>query len=449
MHAGFTIKQNRGNFIGRKDFLIRTGLLLGAGAFASLGLTPSVVQKFRSKYLLDSWEDIKAQFNLSPDYIQMAHFFLTSHPKPVRDAIEMHRDGFDKNPVGYFFENVDKAEAAMLKAASDYFDVNPEDIALTDSTTMGLGLIYSSIDVGPDQEILTTTHDHYSTDTSLKLRAERTGAKVRKISLYKDGVQITEDEIISNLIKNITSQTRVIAVTWVHSCTGVKLPIANMSSALKNVNKNRDEKDRILFCVDGVHGLGVENTTLKEMDCDFFMSGTHKWIFGPRGTGLVYGKPEAWKFAHATIPTFNHAAYEIWMKVKEPEEIPYGAVMSPGGFHSFEHRWAVDKAFLLHQTIGKQKVQDRVHFLNTKLKEGLKRMSKVKIITPMDENLSSGITCFEIDGQDPFKAVEKLWSKGIACSVTPYATQYVRLSPSLVTLEDEVERTLAEVAKLA
>ena len=54
MHAGFTIRQNRGNFIGRKDFLVRTGLLLGAGAFASLGLTPSVVQKFRSKYLVDN-----------------------------------------------------------------------------------------------------------------------------------------------------------------------------------------------------------------------------------------------------------------------------------------------------------------------------------------------------------------------------------------------------------
>jgi isopenicillin-N epimerase len=442
-------KSTKGSsLIGRKDFLVRTGLLLGAGAFASSGFTALTLQSFRSKYNIDNWDEIKSLFNLSPDYVHMAYFFLASHPKPVREAIEMHRDGFDKNPIEYFFTNIGNAEASVLKSISGYLNVNPKDIALTDSTTMGLGLIYSSLDVKENQEILTTTHDHYSTDISIKLRAERTGAKVRKISLYKDISQVTEDEIVDTFIKNITPQTRVAAVTWVHSSTGLKLPIAKMSAALKEVNRNRDENDRVIFCVDGVHGLGVENTTLKELDCDFFIAGTHKWMFGPRGTGMVWSKPETWKFAHATIPTFNHASYDIWMGLREPEEIPFGAVMSPGGFHSFEHRWAVNEAFLLHQSIGKQKVQDRIHYLNTKLKEGLKGMKNVKLITPMDERLSAGMTCFEVEGQHPFNFIERLWGKGIAGSVTPYSILYPRLAPSLVTTEDEVDRTLKEIANL-
>jgi isopenicillin-N epimerase len=430
------------NMIGRKDFLVRTGLLIGGGMLASSGISPSYAAKFSPPSALKTWEDIKSQFNLDPGVIQMSHFFLTSHPKPVREAIEKIRDGLDKNPVGYFHENVQHHETSVLNAAAKYLGVNPMDIALTDSTTMGLGLIYSSLDLKPDQEILTTTHDHYSTETALRLRAERTGAKIKRVSLYKDGEEITSDQIVENFIKNISSKTRYAVVTWVHSCTGMKLPIAKMSAALKEVNKNRDEKDKVIFCVDGVHGLGVENISLPELGCDFFIAGTHKWVFAPRGTGLVWAKPEVWKLAHATIPTFSGEAYGIWMNVVDHRELTNFEMMTPGGFHSFEHRWAVDKAFEFHQTIGRQKVQDRIHALNTMTKQRLSEMKKVKLITPMTDELSAGMTCFTVEGKDPFEFTEALIEKHIEASVTPYKKWYVRLAPSLVTLEDEVEKTL-------
>ena len=81
-------------------------------------------------------------------------------------------------------------------------------IALTDSTTMGLGLVYSGLNLRPGDEILQTTHDHYSTDLSLAYRAERTGAKLRRISLYEDPATISEDSIVSNLRKGISDSTQ-------------------------------------------------------------------------------------------------------------------------------------------------------------------------------------------------------------------------------------------------
>lgn len=449
MFNRYTGKSNNiKNIIGRKDFLVRTGLLISGGILASAGIKSSYAEKLSLASSLKTWNDIKNQFNLDPDIIQMSHFFLTSHPKPVRESIEKIRDGLDKNPVGYFHENVEHHETAVLKAASKYLGVNPMDIALTDSTTMGLGLIYSSLDLQSDQEILTTTHDHYSTEISLKLRAERTGAKIKRVSLYNDGEEITSDQIVDNFIKSISPKTRYAVVTWVHSCTGMKLPIAKMSEALKEINKNRDEKDKVIFCVDGVHGLGVENISLPELGCDFFIAGTHKWIFAPRGTGLVWAKPEVWKLAQATIPTFSGEAYGIWMNVVDPRELTNFEMMTPGGFHSFEHRWAVDKAFEFHQTIGKQKVQDRIHALNTIIKQRLSEMRKVKLITPMADDLSAGMTCFTIEGKDPFEFTEALIEKHIEASVTPYKKWYIRLAPSLVTLDDEVEKTLNVIEQM-
>jgi selenocysteine lyase/cysteine desulfurase len=432
----------------RRDFLVRTGQAIGAVALASALRTAEALATKQSSSDAPSWEDVRGNFNLAPDLIHMAGFFLASHPKPVRDAIEAHRRAFDSNPIEYWFDNAMTAEAAVAAAAGRYLGVDPADIALTDSTTMGLGLLYNGLNVRANQEILTTTHDHYSTETSLRLRAERTGASVRRISLYRDSAAKSVDEIVSNVAKAVTSQTRVLAVTWVHSCTGVKLPIRAIADVLKPINAGRDVQDRVLLCVDGVHGLGVDGTEMPELGCDFFVAGCHKWMFGPRGTGLVWGTPTAWSAANATIPTFDDANYEMWMELRPKAPIPIGSWMTPGGFHSFDHRWALDRAFQFHQTIGKPRVAERIHALNRQLKEGLAKMSNVKLYTPMEDELSAGIVCFDVQGFQAQQVVDRLRKKNIVSSVTPYKTLYARLSPGLLNSPAEVETTLAAVREL-
>jgi isopenicillin-N epimerase len=75
----------------------------------------------------------------------------------------------------------------------------------------------------------------------------------------------------------------------------------------------------------------------------------------------------------------------------------------------------------------------------------------VKLVTPRASELSAGIVCFEIDGLTPPQIVERLGAKRIVASVTPafYEPVYARLAPSLLTLEDDVDRSLAAVAEIA
>ncbi len=432
----------------RRDFLVRTGLALGAAMLAGQIPEANAMGGTTPTRMLDSWRTVRDQFPLSREVVHMAGFFLASHPTPVREAIERHRRGLDDNPIGYWLEQEEKQEAAVLRAAGEYLGVDPTDIALTDSTTMGLGLLYGGLTLRAEQEVLTTIHDHYSTEISLRLRAERTGATVRQITLYDQLRTVSRDEIVSTLVKHVRSATRVVAVTWVHSSTGLKLPIHEMAAALARINATRHDTDRVILCVDGVHALGVEDFNLSEVGCDFFVAGTHKWLFGPRGTGLVWGHPKAWPAAYAIIPTFNNQAYDIWMKLKPPRELPKSIYMTPGGFHSFEHRWALDEAFKFHQAIGKSRVTKRIHELNRQLKEGLAKMPRVTLHTPQSQDLSAGIVCFEIDGMKPQQVVDRLRQQGIMGSVTPYATQYARLAPSLLTSTEEVETTLRAIRGL-
>ncbi len=221
-----------------------------------------------------------------------------------------------------------------------------------------------------------------------------------------------------------------------------------MARAIQSINRSRAEQDQVIFCVDGVHALGVEDFRLSDLGCDFLIAGTHKWMFGPRGTGLVWGHPTAWPVTQAVIPTFNFQAYDLWMENQSSKSLPQSVHMTPGGFHSFEHRWALDEAFTFHQTIGKSKVTQRIYELSQQLKQGLAAMPHVTLQTPMSQDLSAGIVCCEVAGLAPRTVVEKLSQRGIVGSVTPYATKYVRLAPSLINSPSEIDRTLAEIRHL-
>lgn len=433
--------------INRRNFLVRSGLAIGAALLAVEAPVSTAIAN-SPPLKLDTWQAVREQFQLSRDSIHLAGFFLASHPTPVRAAIERHRLGLDADPIGYWFEQEEKQEAAVLRAAADYLAVDPTEIALTDSTTMGLGLLYGGLTLREGQEILTTVHDHYATETSLRLRAERTGAAVRQISLYDSLKHVSHLELLDNLIKNIKPNTRIVAVTWVHSSTGLKLPIQEMAQAIHQLNGSRAEQDRVIFCVDGVHALGVEDFRLSDIGCDFLVAGTHKWMFGPRGTGLVWGQKRAWPVANPIIPTFNTHAYDIWMKVRPPKDLPNSVYMTPGGFHSFEHRWALDEAFTFHRAIGKARVTQRIYELNQQMKQGLAKMPHITLHTPMSQDLSSGIVCFEVSAMTPGQVIERLRIKRIIGSVTPYATQYARLAPSLLTSPEDIEQTLKEILKL-
>ena len=122
---------------------------------------------------------------------------------------------------------------------------------------------------------------------------------------------------------------------------------------------------------------------------------------------------------------------------------------TPGGFHSFEHRWSLGEAFAFHQRIGRERVTARIHELGRQCKEGLRKMSHVKLRTPLAESLSAGLVCFEVKGVPPPEVVKRLHARHILASVTPYATEYARFSPGILNTPEEIDTTLAAIRELA
>jgi selenocysteine lyase/cysteine desulfurase len=394
----------------------------------------------------DSWDDVRDEFLLSREFIHLNSMLVASHPRCVREAIAAYARRLDDNPTLCLLREKEANDQRTLDAAAAYLGVRASDIAITSGTAMGLGLVYHGLPLERGAEILTTVHEHRYTHEALRLASERSGATIRKIRLYERGSSANAGEMVEAIERAISPQTRVIALTWVHSGTGVKLPVRAIADAVARANAGRAEADRATLVIDGVHGFGIEDVALPELGCDFFIAGCHKWLFGPRGTGLIWGAE--WSALRPVIPPLEQEWADSWVRGERPPAVTAWA-MSPGGMRAHEHRWALADAFELHLRIGKPDVERRIRELNRQCKEGLAALPHVRLETPLADDLSSGIVCFEIDGLDPEQVVRHLMLEHrIIASITPYRPTYVRFSPGLVNTPAEIETVIEAVRGL-
>jgi selenocysteine lyase/cysteine desulfurase len=406
---------------------------------------------------LSDWSSVREAFALSPGRIHMSALYIASHPAPVRQAIDEHRRALDRDPVSYLQQNERSLTFGTIEAAGRYMQADPQDIALTDSTTMGLGLLYSGLPLSSGDEILTTEHDYYVTHEAIRLAAERSGASVRKIRLHerggfgREGIALEPDAVAERIAAEVGPRTRVVALTWVHSGTGLKLPLARIAEAVLERAGERPPERRVLLCADGVHGFGVEDAGMEELGVDFFAAGCHKWLFGPRGTGVLWGHGEdTWSLLRPTIPSFlDPGPWVAWARGVEPSGETTASRATPGGFKPFEHRWALAQAFDFLREIGRDRIAERTHSLARRLKEGLVETPGVRLVTPLGESVSAGIVCFDVDGMSAGETVAHLFARGVVATVTPYATTHARLAPSVLNLPEEVDAAIAAVRGIA
>jgi selenocysteine lyase/cysteine desulfurase len=269
------------------------------------------------------------------------------------------------------------------------------------------------------------------------------------IPLYDDIAEVSDDGIVARIADAIAPPTRVLALTWVHSSTGLKLPVAAISRAVARANAGRDEADHVLFCLDGAHGFGCEDVSFADLGCDFLMAGCHKWLFGPRGTGVVAATTKGLRAIDPVVPTFptftDGNVFDAWVSGRNIDAFTTGRTITPGGFKAFEHVWALAEAFDFHEAIGRARVHERTQELASHFKEGLTEIPGVHLETPRSGRLSAGIVSFNIDGWSARNAVRRLEERRIIASVAPYAVPRIRVTPSIVTMDT----ILAEVAAMA
>jgi selenocysteine lyase/cysteine desulfurase len=401
------------------------------------------------------WAAVRDLFPLARDWNHLAAFLFVSHPKPVAESIDHFRRKLDSDLVWLEFAALSDSEGqpfqTMKRSLANYVGGKPAELCMTSNTTSALAMAYHGLRIRRDQEILTTQHDHYSHHESIRYAAARSGCGVRYIALYDKPAAASADQIVDRVTKAIGPKTRAVGVTWAHSSTGVKIPIEPIAAAVARANRGRAAADRCLLIVDGVHGFANQDVDVARLGADFFASGTHKWLFAPRGTGFLWGRADVWPELRPTIPAFDPDGLQTWDAWMNRTELPptQAAFVSPGGFLAYEHFLAIPAAVELHRAIGRPQIAARIAELNGAFREGAATIPRLTLHTPRDPRLSGGISCFEIAGQTAEQVTNKLAALKIRTNASPYKVPLPRVSAGVMNSPQDIEAVLRALRRVA
>ncbi len=398
----------------RRDFLVGAGLLAVAPTAASAAQE------------LD-WGAVRREFRLDPSLTNLGLFYLASNPREVRDSIEHYKRRLDANSHDLMPDQAQEVAAAL----GQYVGGAPDDIAFVPNTTIGLSIVYGGLKLRADQEVLLSDQDHAWHREAATLAASRVGAKVRVGTLFESSAKATEDEIATRLRNSITPRTRAVGITWVQSSTGVRMPVRACAAVVAEANNGRTPEDRCLLVVDGVHGLAAVDDDAARLGADVFVAGTHKWLFGPRGTGMVWVNPQVSDQIVPLLPSLGNRGGT--------------ASLGPGGFHAFEQYYAVRTAVQFHQRLGRPRVAARITELATRFKDGLSGIPGVVVHTPRDAGMSAGLVCFDVNGHTGNEVVARLAEKRIQITTAAYRIPYARIGTSILNTPEEIDATLKEI----
>lgn len=439
----------------RRDLLKSFAAASLVPPLARLAPAPRMARSLRHAGSVD-WAAVRQLFPLAPDWTHLSTFLFVSHPKPVADAIDYYRKKLDSDSFwveqAAFSESEGRPYQAAKRALADYIGGQPGEIAMTANTTTALAMAYQGLRIRGDQEIVTTEHDHYSHHQSIRLAAAHSGCTVRYVSMFDTPASARAEQIVERMARAITPRTRAVGVTWVQSSTGIKTPIAGIAEAVARANRGRAPGDRCLLIVDGVHGFANQDVDIAKLGADFFATGTHKWLFAPRGTGFLWGRSDAWPELRPTIPSFDfdtvEQLFEIWADRRELPPTQAGFV-SPGGFVAYEHVFAISAAVELHRTIGRPAIAARVAELNGAFRDAAAAIPGVTLHTPRDPAISGGISCFEVRGLTPAQVVGRLAEKKIRTTTSPYRVSYARVCGGIMNKPEDIDLVLREIRTLA
>lgn len=204
-------------------------------------------------------------------------------PRSVIDAVsryyELDHSNVHRGVHTLGSRATDAYEGAREKVAKFLNAKSAEEIVFTRGTTTALNLVASSYARSvckEGDEIVITPMEHHANLIPWQQAAKATGATLKYIPLQPDGTISLAD-----VEQTITSNTKVVSMTYVSNVLGVVNPIKEVTAIA--------HRNGAVMVVDGAQSTPHMKIDVQDLDCDFYGLSGHK-MCGPTGIGALYGK---------------------------------------------------------------------------------------------------------------------------------------------------------------
>ena len=253
----------------------------------------------------------------------------------------------------------------------------------------------------------------------------------------------TASATVDRAVAALTPRTRVVSLSHVTCTLGQVLPV----QAIADVCRRRG----VYVVVDGAQAVGMFPVDLHALGCDFYAFSGHKWILGPKGTGLLYVSRrmfDRWRPTHVGAYSdeefdLNAGVLELWP----------GARASEYGTRDAADAEGLTAAFDFIDGLGMDRVARHGRNLADRLVESLRGIDGIEVLTPSEPASCASIVTFRFPHShwSPWEWVDKLRTE-YRVRVRPVGEQglnAIRAATHVFNTEGEVDHMLKSLTELS
>src|SRR6476619_5779797 len=276
----------------RRDFLSLAGKSLGLAALTTptiSALVKEIEAATRSIAHLppeqvamdeDYWSIIQNSFTVTRGIVNLNNGGVSPSPRIVTEALVRYIWEQEDATAYTMWQLLEPQSETIRTGLAELFGCDREEIAITRNASESLEILLMGLDFKPGDEILTTTQDYGRMLTTLKQRERREGLVLKLVQIPIPPKNLSE--ITAAFERGITPKTKLILISHQINLTGQITPVKAVCEMARAKG--------IETIVDGAHSFAQFAFTQKDLGCDYFGTSLHKWIYAPKGTGLLYVK---------------------------------------------------------------------------------------------------------------------------------------------------------------
>lgn len=367
----------------------------------------------------DFWFEIQQAFSITRGITNLNNGGVSPSPRIVTEALVRYTWQQEDVTAYTMWQILEPQCETVRTGLAEIFGCDREEIAITRNASESLEILLMGMDLKSGDEILTTTQDYPRMLTTLRQREAREGLVLKMIKVPIAPEHL--DDITVEFEKAITPKTRIILISHVINITGQIMPVKSICQLARSKG--------VEVIVDGAHSFAHFDFKQSDLACDYYGTSLHKWLFAPKGTGLLFVKRDKiekiWPLMAAEKTQKDN--------IRKFEEI---------GTHPAAPRLAIGEAILFHNGIGAKRKEERLRYLSRYWMNKLKDLPNVRFHTSWQPNQSCGIANVEIVGVDPGALSGYLMDKHkiFTTAIVHEEFKGIRITPSVYTTLKELDR---------
>jgi isopenicillin-N epimerase len=415
----------------RRDFLSLAGKGLGLAALSSTTIasmlqeihaaTKSIAHLTPAQAAMDEdfWFAIQNAFTVTRGIVNLNNGGVSPSPRIVTEALVRYIWQQEDATAYTMWQLLEPQSETIRTGLAELFDCDREEIAITRNASESLEILLMGMTFKSGDEILTTTQDYPRMLTTLRQREKREGLVLKLVKIPIPPKDL--NEITKAFERGITDRTRLILIAHQVNITGQITPVKAVCEMARAKG--------IETIVDGAHSFAQFDFKQKDLGCDYFGTSLHKWLYAPKGTGLLYIKRDKIEKIWPLMAAESKQAGDI----RKFEEI---------GTHSAAPKLAIGEALLFHNGIGGKRKEARLRYLSRYWMNRLKDVPKIRFNTSFDPNQSCAIANVHIEGTDPSAIGSYLFRehKIFTTPIVHEEFQGIRITPNVYTTLGELDR---------